>query len=111
MVSRGTGFEKSSYSLQYVQERLQRRIGIMCAMIGWLVLAVPLARSFNSRILRLSFRFRRVSDMQGLDLHPIKTQTRALQRQGISEVRQFRVEAGKWRVEGECLIPRHRQRG
>ena len=30
----GTGFEKSSYSLQYVQERLQRRIGMMCAMIG-----------------------------------------------------------------------------
>ena len=34
MTSSGTGFEKSSYSLQYVQERLQRRMGMMCAMIG-----------------------------------------------------------------------------
>ena len=33
-MSSGTGFEKSSYSLQYVQERLQRRMGMMCAMIG-----------------------------------------------------------------------------
>ena len=35
MVSAGTGFEKSSYSLQYVQDRLQRRIGMMCAITGW----------------------------------------------------------------------------
>src|ERR1700732_2735716 len=34
MVSVGTGLEKSSYSLQYSQARLQRRIGIMCASRG-----------------------------------------------------------------------------
>src|SRR4030095_7149866 len=36
-VSRGTGSEVLSYSLQYLQDRLQRRIGTMCARIGCLV--------------------------------------------------------------------------
>ena len=34
MVSIGTGFEKSSYSLQYSQARLQRRMGMMWASSG-----------------------------------------------------------------------------
>ncbi len=34
IVSVGTGLEKSSYSLQYLQARLQRRMGIMCANSG-----------------------------------------------------------------------------
>src|SRR6185369_9259681 len=37
MVSSGTGFEKSSYSLQYSQARMQRRMGMMCASNGWSV--------------------------------------------------------------------------
>src|SRR5579862_7705048 len=32
-----TGFEKSSYSLQYVHDKLQHRIGIKCASRGWSV--------------------------------------------------------------------------
>src|SRR3989338_154903 len=39
----GTGGEKSSYSLQYVQERLQRRIGIKCTSKGWSVWTNPQA--------------------------------------------------------------------
>ncbi len=35
--SSGTGFDTSSYSLQYVQSRLQRRIGMMCTRIGCFV--------------------------------------------------------------------------
>src|SRR5215475_6791783 len=30
----GTGLEKLSYSLQYVQERLHRRTGMICTSIG-----------------------------------------------------------------------------
>src|SRR5450432_2793823 len=37
ITSVGTGFEKSSYSLQYSQARLQRRIGMICASRGWSV--------------------------------------------------------------------------
>ncbi len=48
-VSVGTGFEKSSYSLQYVQDRLQRRMGMMCAMMGWRVDIAPQAIMRNSR--------------------------------------------------------------
>src|ERR1700680_1050046 len=46
----GTGFEKSSYSLQYSQERLQRRMGIMWASTGCWVEARPhpiMRHSFN----------------------------------------------------------------
>ena len=35
--SSGTGFDTSSYSLQYLQSRLQLRIGIMCTRKGCLV--------------------------------------------------------------------------
>ncbi len=52
IVSSGTGLEKSSYSLQYLQARLQRRMGMMCAMMGWSVEANPLAIILNSRIRR-----------------------------------------------------------
>src|SRR5436190_4679432 len=37
MISVGTGLEKSSYSLQYLQARLQRRMGMICASSGWSV--------------------------------------------------------------------------
>ena len=59
MTSSGTGLEKSSYSLQYSQERLQRRMGMMCARIGWSVEASPLAIIFNSRSRRLEAITRR----------------------------------------------------
>ena len=48
----GTGFEKSSYSLQYVQERLQRRVGTIWASTGWSVERMPLASISHSRGLR-----------------------------------------------------------
>jgi len=35
ITSSGTGFEKSSYSLQYVHDKLQRRMGTIWARIGW----------------------------------------------------------------------------
>src|ERR1700676_1985797 len=46
----GTGFEKSSYSLQYSQERLQRRMGIIWASTGCWAEARPhpiMRHSFN----------------------------------------------------------------
>src|SRR5271169_5043686 len=49
ITSVGTGFEKSSYSLQYVHERLQRRIGMICANMGWSVETRPLAIILSSR--------------------------------------------------------------
>ena len=48
-VSVGTGLEKSSYSLQYVQDRLHLRIGMMCAMMGWRVEIAPQAIMRSSR--------------------------------------------------------------
>src|ERR1017187_2512094 len=59
MMSRATGLEKSSYSLQYSQARLQRRIGMMCANTGWSVETSPLAIIFNSRSRRLQASTRR----------------------------------------------------
>src|ERR1035438_619541 len=53
ITSFGTGGEKSSYSLQYVQDRLQRRMGIMCAMMGWSVLIAPRTTVLNSRSRRV----------------------------------------------------------
>ena len=38
----GTGLETSSYSLQYAQERLQRRMGMMCTCTGWSFETTPL---------------------------------------------------------------------
>ena len=49
ITSVGTGFEKSSYSLQYAQAKLHRRIGMMCAKMGWSVDHSPLAMKMNSR--------------------------------------------------------------
>ena len=51
IVSTGTGFETSSYSLQYAQERLQRRMGTMCAITGWSVFAraLPIIQSSRTR--------------------------------------------------------------
>jgi len=45
----GTGLEKSSNSLQYVQERLQRRVGIIWASTGCRVESSPFAIIFHSR--------------------------------------------------------------
>ena len=59
IVSNGTGLEKSSYSLQYLHARLQRRIGMMCAITGWSVETIPLAIILNSRIRRFAARTRR----------------------------------------------------
>jgi hypothetical protein len=49
MVSTGTGFDVESYSLQYAQVRLQRRVGMMCAMTGWSVDTTPRQIILNSR--------------------------------------------------------------
>src|SRR5882762_2940196 len=50
--SSGTGLEKSSNSLQYVQARLQRRLGIICTKIGCLVeaSALPIMRNSRKRV-------------------------------------------------------------
>src|SRR5262245_36646483 len=48
-VSIGTGSEVLSYSLQYLQDRLQRRIGTMCARIGCFVESNPRDMSLASR--------------------------------------------------------------
>src|SRR6266851_5610832 len=45
----GTGFDTWSYSLQYPQSRLQRRIGIMCTNTGCLVESSALPIIFSSR--------------------------------------------------------------
>src|SRR3989338_694596 len=50
----GTGGEKSSYSLQYAQERLQRRIGIKCTSKGWPVWSNPQAIRDHIRYQRSS---------------------------------------------------------
>src|SRR5947207_12199435 len=67
-VSVGTGFEKSSYSLQYVQDRLQRRMGIMCAMMGWRVDIAPQAIIRSSRSLSAKDRAlrRNLNPMSGI---------------------------------------------
>src|SRR5215469_4196864 len=54
IISRGIGFEKSSNSLQYLQARLQRRIGMICAITGWSVEATPFAIILSSRMRRLA---------------------------------------------------------
>src|SRR5271157_5172428 len=59
IVSSAMGLEKSSNSLQYVHERLQRRMGIMGAITGWSVETNPLAIIFNSRSRRLQATTRR----------------------------------------------------
>src|SRR5258708_7838128 len=48
----GTGGDMSSYSLQYLQARLQRRIGMTCAAIGCEVDASAFTARRNSRALR-----------------------------------------------------------
>src|SRR6266853_4421267 len=50
--SSGTGLEKSSNSLQYVQARLQRRLGMICTKIGCLVdaSALPIMRNSRKRV-------------------------------------------------------------
>src|SRR5579871_2035162 len=59
IVSSGTGLEKSSYSLQYSQDRLQRRMGMMCARMGWSVERSPLVMTRSSRMRRLAMSRRR----------------------------------------------------
>src|ERR1700758_4828702 len=55
--SSGTGSETLSYSLQYAQERLQKRMGTICAMTGCRVEAtawptIPISRSLRVKALR-----------------------------------------------------------
>src|SRR5215469_9562589 len=52
--STGTGSETSSYSLQYVHERLHRRMGTICAMYGWPVETSALPIEVSSRTLRVA---------------------------------------------------------
>src|SRR5262249_15170077 len=54
-VSIGTGSEVLSYSLQYLQDRLQRRIGTMCASIGCFVESNPRVINFASRRIMETF--------------------------------------------------------
>src|SRR4030095_2675459 len=56
----GTGFEKSSYSLQYAHERLQRRMGMICASTGCFgdfnalaIIRASRTRRLTARTLRL----------------------------------------------------------
>ena len=44
-----TGWETWSYSLQYAQARLQRRVGMICARIGCLAERMALANMRTSR--------------------------------------------------------------
>src|SRR3984885_10238663 len=60
----GTGFEKSSNSLQYVHARLQRRIGMMCASNGWSVEAMARTAIFAPRRLRCRALARRRRDVR-----------------------------------------------
>ena len=60
--SSGTGFEMASYSLQYVQERLHRRMGMMWARTGCVWSAR--AHSALPRILALRFISRAVTFMR-----------------------------------------------
>src|SRR5271157_4671016 len=68
MVSSGIGLEKSSYSLQYLQARLQRRIGMMCAITGWSVEATPLAIMMISRTRRFAAMTRRRTALDVIDI-------------------------------------------
>jgi DNA-binding protein HU-beta len=52
----GTGGESLSNSLQYVQARLQRRVGMIWAKIGWSADAMARANILASRQRRLNFR-------------------------------------------------------
>jgi hypothetical protein len=58
--SSGTGFEKSSNSLQYVQARLHCRMGMMCTRMGCFVdtNAFPIILSSRARVRMNRSRFR-----------------------------------------------------
>src|ERR1043165_5901984 len=75
MVSTGTGFEVASYSLQYAQERLQRRIGMMCARTGCRVDTNAFAIIFHSRERRwIALKLRRSRTAAvGIVLNPVIT--------------------------------------
>jgi hypothetical protein len=68
MTAVGTGGEKSSYSLQYVQDRLHLRIGIMWAMMGWSFPNPPFTMVLSSRSRRVkAFALRRsLKDVSGI---------------------------------------------
>ncbi len=53
MTSVGTGADTLSYSLQYPQSMLQRRIGMICTRRGCAVSVRPRANSLRDRALRL----------------------------------------------------------
>ena len=55
----GTGADTASYSLQYAQARLQRRIGTICASIGWSLERIERANIRASRSRRPTPRSRR----------------------------------------------------
>src|SRR5262249_48992575 len=55
-----TGADTLSYSLQYPQSMLQRRIGTTWTSSGWSVLASPRANSRTDRHVRLAFRTLRI---------------------------------------------------
>src|SRR5215467_13515144 len=63
-VSSGTGSDVLSYSLQYLQDRLQRRIGTMCARIGCFV-------ENNPRVINLASRRSVETFFIGLELNPL----------------------------------------
>src|SRR5689334_12204139 len=88
-VSVGTGFEKSSYSLQYVQDRLQRRMGMMCAMMGWRVDIAPQAIMRSSRSRRAKDRIprRTLNPKSGMDFNHLNTLCGILASNGDREVR------------------------
>src|ERR1051326_411855 len=59
IVSSETGFEVLSYSLQYSQARLQRRMGMTWASTGWLVEASAFPIMRHSRKRRVAARMLR----------------------------------------------------
>src|SRR4029079_9784390 len=76
-ISRLIGFELWSYSLQYPQARLQRRIGIKCARTGWRL-------ESRARVIKLAsrtFSFRNfVFLIESATGSPEKYATKAVQR-------------------------------
>src|ERR1700684_2946000 len=70
----GTGFETLSYSLQYAQERLQKRAGTICAITGCPVDASARPTSASSRTLRIAANLRpRTVALRGVAMFTIQS--------------------------------------
>src|SRR5580692_5066137 len=95
MISVATGFEKSSYSLQYVQDKLQRRMGMMWAITGWSVDATPRTIIRHSRARRFSAR----RSLQNLNPLVLMEPVTSIESYSCNIGYRFRIEWG-WREAG-----------